>query len=77
MIHSSHHQAPNQEARPIASLSEKAYLSIQEWVFMTGICRSSTYVFIADGALKTVKIGKRRLIPASEVKDFVIRENKR
>jgi excisionase family DNA binding protein len=77
MQHTNHHQASNQESRPIASLSEKAYLSIQEWVFMTGICRSSTYVFIAEGALKTVKIGKRRLIPASEVRDFVTRESQR
>ncbi len=58
------------------NLLEKAYLSIQEWVFLTGIGRSNTYLFIVDDRLKTVKIGRRRLIPASEVEDFFARQGK-
>ena len=58
----------------LANLQGKAYLSILQWVFLTGICRSTTYQHITAGSLKTLKVGKRRLIPASEVKDFFIRE---
>ena len=59
---------------PLRNLSEKVYLSIREWVFLTGIGRSNTFLLIRDNLLTTVKIGKRRLIPASELKDFFSRE---
>jgi excisionase family DNA binding protein len=42
--------------------------SIVESTIATGLSRSSLYRLIAAGALKTVQIGGRRLVPVAELK---------
>jgi excisionase family DNA binding protein len=45
----------------------KLGLSITEWTAQTGIGKVLTYKLIKAGKIKTVKVGNKRIIPASEV----------
>lgn len=49
----------------------RAFLSIKEFGESTGLSRSSVMRLITDGALKTTKLGHRRLIPSSELDRLV------
>lgn len=40
-------------------------------VALGGISRPSVYALINSGALRSVKVGRRRLIPASAVADYI------
>ena len=42
-------------------------LSIAEFARRTGIGRSSAYLAVADGSIRSVRIRGRRLLPASEI----------
>jgi excisionase family DNA binding protein len=46
-------------------------LSIKEATFELGISRTSAYEMIAAGKLKTVKIGRRRLIAREAIDEFI------
>lgn len=46
-------------------------LSIKQTVVELGIGRSALYELIAAGALKTIKIGRRRLIPREAIEAFI------
>ena len=45
--------------------------SIQASSKILGIGRSSLYVLIAEGEIRTVKIGRRTLIPDREIRRYV------
>ena len=50
--------------RALVKPVERLAYSVDELIAATGISRPSIYRRIADGTLKTVKFGKRRLISA-------------
>ena len=51
-------------------------VSVEESARILGISRSATYELIAQGEIKTFKIGRRRLALASELKAFIERAAK-
>lgn len=53
-----------------------ALYSIVQAATALGVARSTLYVLIAEKQLQTVKIGKRHLIPVTEIQDFVSRLKK-
>ncbi|AZE37692.1 MAG: DNA-binding protein [Pseudomonas protegens] len=61
-----------QAQQQIAPLS----VSVEESARILGISRSATYELIAQGEIKTFKIGRRRLALASELKAFIERAAK-
>lgn len=50
---------------------EKLAYSIREAVEVTSISRSTLYAHIAKGRLNAIRIGGRRLIPASSLHAFL------
>jgi excisionase family DNA binding protein len=46
-------------------------LSIKQAVYELGISRTAVYELIAAHKIKTVKIGRRRLIPSEAIEDFI------
>jgi excisionase family DNA binding protein len=56
-------------------LSTGGYLprlrSIKQATFELGIGRSALYELIAAGKLKTVKLGRRRLVPREAIEEFI------
>jgi excisionase family DNA binding protein len=51
--------------------SKPRLLSIKQAVYELGVSRTAVYELIAAGKIKTVKIGRRRLIPSEAIGDFV------
>jgi excisionase family DNA binding protein len=49
----------------------KVLYSIPEVVEVTGLGRSTVYLYIATGAIASVKVGSRRLVPAAAIDTFV------
>jgi excisionase family DNA binding protein len=46
-------------------------MSIRDAISATGIGKTSMYSLIADGSLRSVKIGKRRLIIYESLREFI------
>ena len=46
-------------------------LAIKQVIHELGISRTALYQLINDGKLRTVKIGRRRLVPAEAVDELV------
>jgi excisionase family DNA binding protein len=46
-------------------------LSIKQAIYELGISRTALYELIADEKLKTVKIGRRRLVPLESIEAFI------
>ncbi len=51
--------------------SKPLLLSIKQAVHDLGISRTALYELIAAGKIKSVKIGRRRLIPSQAIDDFI------
>jgi excisionase family DNA binding protein len=51
--------------------SKPRLLSIKQAVYQLGISRTAVYELIAARKIKTVKIGRRRLIPSEAIEDFI------
>lgn len=49
----------------------KLLYAVNEAAEATGIGRSKLYQLMADGQIESVKVGKRRLIPADALESFV------
>ncbi len=45
--------------------------SIKQAIYELGISRSALYELIDQGKLKTVKIGRRRLVPLEAIEAFI------
>lgn len=56
--------------------TQKILLSAEEAAHLLGVHRSTAYQLMTSGGLKSVKIGRRRLIPRSALTDFVIRNTR-
>lgn len=50
--------------------SGRPFLSVKEAVDYFNISRTKLYELIANGELRTVKIGRRTLIPAQAIADY-------
>jgi excisionase family DNA binding protein len=46
-------------------------LAIKQAMYEIGISRTAIYELIKDGKLKTVKIGRRRLVPSEAIEAFI------
>jgi excisionase family DNA binding protein len=55
-------------------VSESIFLTVLQWVDLTSIGRDTTYELIREGRIRSVKVGRRILIPRSELAAFVDRE---
>jgi len=60
------------EVKGIMNLAKLSY-TIQEAAHSTGLSPRFLCYAIADGRLKSVKVGARRLIPARALEDFINR----
>jgi len=50
--------------------------SVEEAAHALGIGRSLVFALLKDGKLKSIKIGKRRLIPVVELQAFLDRQSR-
>ena len=50
---------------------EPVLVSVDQAAHIVGLGKSKLYELLLSGQLKSVKIGRRRLIPAQALKDFV------
>jgi excisionase family DNA binding protein len=46
-------------------------LAIKQVIYELGISRTALYELIAEGKLKTVKIGRRRLVPIEAIEELI------
>lgn len=46
-------------------------LAIKQVIYELGISRTAIYELIECGKLKTVKIGRRRLVPIEAIEEFI------
>jgi excisionase family DNA binding protein len=56
-----------ESAAPARDVSPVELISVAEFARRAGLGRSSAYLAVADGSLRTVKVRGRRLVPASEL----------
>ena len=64
--------APPLEGRVVPV--EPVLLGVEEAARCLGVGRTQVFVLLRQGALKSVRIGRRRLIPRSELDAYVQRE---
>jgi excisionase family DNA binding protein len=64
--------AVHAEVTPSAEVPERL-LSIDEAARMLGIGRSRLYEEIGSGRCRSLKVGRRRLVPSSAISDYVRR----
>jgi excisionase family DNA binding protein len=57
-------------------INERLNVSLIEACQFIGIGRTRLYEYINAGELRTVRLGKRRLVPVAEIRDFVARAAK-
>ena len=55
---------------PTPQITDRAAYSIDEWRARYGLGRNTVYDLIANGRLKTSKIGRRRIITIQQDQDF-------
>lgn len=58
-------------AESLPADSPDRLLSVDEAAAMLGIGRSALYSEIGAGHLRTIRVGRRRLVPASAVAEYV------
>ncbi len=51
----------------------RTLLSVREFMASTGLGRTKTYELIGSGDLETVTVGRRRMVPAEALQDWVAR----
>ncbi len=56
---------------------ERVWLTVDQWCQQTQMGRTNAYQFLRSGKLRAVRIGKRYLIPSTELREFVEREDAR
>jgi excisionase family DNA binding protein len=55
----------------LVSTNDKRALRINEAAALYGLSRSSLYVLMARGSLRSVKLGGRRLIPRDAIESLI------
>lgn len=56
-------------------MSRQLY-SVQEGMLRTGLGRSSFFTKLASGEIRSIKVGKRRLIPDTAIDEYIERLEK-
>jgi excisionase family DNA binding protein len=56
---------------PRSAKATPRLLSIKQAIFELGVGRTNIYELIASGALKTVKIGRRRFVAIEAIDEFI------
>ena len=51
----------------------KVLLSVPDFMAATGVGRTKVYELIGSGELETVTVGRRRMVPAQALEDWVNR----
>jgi excisionase family DNA binding protein len=51
--------------------TEPAYLTIEDAISFSGIRRSKLYILMNEGSIRAVKLGKRVLIEAATLQNFM------
>ncbi len=64
--------ALREQGHPVAEGPERL-LSIPEAAALAGLGRSALYALIGRGELRSLKVGRRRLVPASAIRELVER----
>jgi len=57
-------------------MSESLLLGVKDAARELGLGRDATYQLVRDGRLRSVAVGRKRLIPRVELDDFVSRESR-
>ena len=57
--------------QPDRAKSKPRLFAIKQAIFELGIGRTAIYELIKNGKLKTVMIGRRRLVPAEAIEEFI------
>jgi excisionase family DNA binding protein len=65
------HQAPEPPGIPGHGRPPRLLLTVEEAADRIGICRSSMFNLIRQGAVKSVKVGRLRRITPAALEDFV------
>jgi len=52
-------------------MNTKHMYTVTEFLETTGLKRTAAFQLFASGAVRTVRVGRRRLVPASAISDFV------
>lgn len=63
----------NAKSHPITPVDRLA-VRVEEAAEILGIGRSMLFILLKEGRLKSVKIGKRRVIPMLELEAFLLRQ---
>nr|WP_305119089.1 helix-turn-helix domain-containing protein [Tahibacter harae] len=68
-----HARQGSQENAAVSKATEvpKLAFTVKEFRHASGICRTRIYELIAAGKLKTVKLGRSRLITAEAANEFI------
>jgi excisionase family DNA binding protein len=59
---------------PPARSIEPLLVGVREAATLLGLGRDATYQLIRDGRLRSVSVGRKRLIPRQECQSFIERE---
>jgi excisionase family DNA binding protein len=65
------HQAPEPSGIPGYGTPPRLLLTVEEAADRIGICRSSMFNLIRQGAVKSVKVGRLRRITPAALEDFI------
>ena len=57
--------------QPLNCVPSPRLISIRQVVLLLGIGRTLAYELIAEGKLKTVRIGRRRFVTAEAIDEFI------
>jgi excisionase family DNA binding protein len=55
-------------------VTEPLLISVREAAQRLGLGRDATYALVREGRLRTLAVGRRRLVPVRELEAFVERE---
>lgn len=62
---------PTDNAKFQVAKSMPRLLAVKQAIYELGISRTAFYELVNDGKLKTVKIGRRRLVPSEAIDELV------
>lgn len=54
--------------------SRPAYVSVNEWIRLSGLSRTKTYDLLGRGSLRAIRIGRRTLIDVETSLDWLNRQ---
>ncbi len=61
-------------ARPVLPACERKALSVDDAIPYSGVGRTTLYKFLAEGRLRSLKVGRKRLILREDLDDLLMAE---